>query len=257
MQTEVHEYDGGGVRSRGYLALPGGTGKAPGVLVVHEAPGLDAHPKRRADMLAKLGYVALAADLYGGGVVGEGPQEAFKLMGPLRDDADLLRRRMRASFDALASVANVDQKRLAAIGYCFGGMSVLELARSGAPAAGVVSFHGLLKTERPAPAGEVKAKILVCTGSADPLVPAEQVVEFESGNDQGRNRLAGDYLWRRQARLHQHRGRWHSDAGLRLFAIRRRPVMAGDAELFQRGVWGGVSLARSCRWRRTYVRDDP
>jgi len=121
MQTEVHEYDGGGVRSRGYLALPEGSGKRPGILIVHEAPGLDAHPKRRADMLAKLGYVALAADLYGGGVVGEGPQEAFKLMGPLRDDPDLLRRRMRASFDALASVAGVDQTRLAAIGYCFGG----------------------------------------------------------------------------------------------------------------------------------------
>ena len=180
MQTEVHEYDGGGVRSRGYLGLPDGAGKRAGVLVVHEAPGLDAHPKRRVDMLAKLGYVALAADLYGGGVVGEGPQEAFKLMGPLRDDPDLLRRRMRASFDALASVANVDTKRLGAIGYCFGGMSVLELARSGAPAAGVVSFHGLLKTARPATAGEVKAKILVCTGSADPLVPAEQVVEFEA-----------------------------------------------------------------------------
>ena len=117
MQTEVHEYDGGDVRSRGYLARADGSAKRPGILIVHEAPGLDAHPKRRADMLAKLGYVALAADLYGGGVVGEGPQEAFKLMGPLRDDPDLLRRRMRASFDALASVAGVDQTRLAAIGY--------------------------------------------------------------------------------------------------------------------------------------------
>jgi dienelactone hydrolase len=180
MQTEVHEYEGGGTRSRGYLALPSGAGKSPGILVVHEAPGLDAHPKRRAEMLAELGYVALAADLYGGGVVGEGPQEAFKLMGPLRDNPDLLRQRMRASFDALASVARVDRKRLAAIGYCFGGMSVLELARSGAPAAGVVSFHGLLTTQRPATAGEVKAKILVCTGSADPIVPAEQVHEFET-----------------------------------------------------------------------------
>jgi dienelactone hydrolase len=173
MQTEVHEYDGGGVRSRGYLGLPDQGGTRPGILVVHEAPGLDAHPKRRVEMLAKLGYVALAADLYGGGIVGEGPQEAFKLMGPLRDNPDLLRRRMRASFDALACMASVDHKRLAAIGYCFGGLSVLELARSGAAAAGVVSFHGLLKTERPAVAGEVKAKILVCTGSADPIVPVE------------------------------------------------------------------------------------
>jgi dienelactone hydrolase len=180
MQTEVHEYDGGGMQSRGYLALPNGTGRGPGILVVHEAPGLDAHVKRRAEMLAGLGYVALAADLYGGGVVGEGPEQAFKLMGPLRDSPDLLRRRMRASFDALSSVTRVDHKRLAAIGYCFGGMSVLELARSSAPAAGVVSFHGLLRTQRPAIPGEVKAKILVCTGSADPIVPAEQVVEFQT-----------------------------------------------------------------------------
>jgi dienelactone hydrolase len=178
MQIEVREYDCGDVQSRGYLALPDGTAKAPGILVVHEAPGLNAHVKQRSEMLAKLGYVALAADLYGGGIVGEGP-EAMKLMAPLRENTDLLRKRMRASFDTLASVARVDDKRLAAIGYCFGGMSVLELARSGAPAAGVVSFHGVLKTGRPAVAGEVKAKILVCTGSADPIVPAEQVVEFE------------------------------------------------------------------------------
>jgi dienelactone hydrolase len=178
MKAQVHKYDGGGVRSHGYLALPDKTGARPGVLVVHEAPGLDDHAKRRADMLAGLGYVALAADLYGGGVVGKGEQ-ALKLMAPLRDDSDLLRRRMRAAFDELAKVSSVDNKKLAAIGYCFGGMSVLELARSGAPAAGVVSFHGLLKTQRPASAGEVKAKILVCTGSADPIVPAEQVVDFE------------------------------------------------------------------------------
>ncbi len=179
MKTQVHEYDGGGTQSRGYLTLPDKTGKRPGVLVVHEAPGLDDHAKRRAEMLAGLGYVALAADLYGGGIVGKG-EKALELMAPLRDNPDVLRRRMRAAFDELAKVASVDDKRLAAIGYCFGGMSVLELARSGAPAAGVVSFHGLLKTQRPAAAGEIKAKILVCTGSADPIVPAEQVVEFET-----------------------------------------------------------------------------
>ena len=153
MKTQVHEYDGGGTQSRGYLTLPDKTGKRPGILVVHEAPGLDDHAKRRAEMLAGLGYVALAADLYGGGIVGKG-EKALELMAPLRDNPDVLRRRMRAAFDELAKVASVDDKRLAAIGYCFGGMSVLELARSGAPAAGVVSFHGLLKTrsglQRPA-----------------------------------------------------------------------------------------------------------
>jgi dienelactone hydrolase len=179
MKTEVHEYDSGGPRSHGYLAIPQGTEARPGVLVVHEAPGLDQHAKRRAEMLAELGYIALAADLYGGGIVGEGPEQAFALMGPLRENPDLLRRRVRAGLDALAALPGVDVRRLGAIGYCFGGMSVLELARSGAPLACAVSFHGLLETKRPAVAGEVKAKILVCTGSADPFVPSEQVVEFE------------------------------------------------------------------------------
>ena len=92
---------------------------------------------------------------------------------------DLLRRRVRAGLDALAAVPGVDRGRLAAIGYCFGGYSVLELARTGAPVACVVSFHGLLETKRPAVAGVAKAKILACTGSADPIVPREQVTAFE------------------------------------------------------------------------------
>jgi dienelactone hydrolase len=178
MKAQVHQYDGGGVASRGYLALPDQQGKRPGILVVHEAPGLDTHPKRRAEMLAELGYVALAVDLYGKGVVGDGPEEAFALMGPLREDPDLLRGRVRAGLNALAALPAVEDTQLGAIGFCFGGMSVLELARSGAPLAGVVAFHGLLETKRPAAAGEIKAKILVCTGGADPLVPAEQVERF-------------------------------------------------------------------------------
>ena len=100
-------------------------------------------------------------------------------MGPLREDTDLLRRRVRAGLDALAAVPGVDRGRLGAIGYCFGGYSVLELARTGAPVACVVSFHGLLETKRPAVAGVAKAKILACTGSADPIVPREQVTAFE------------------------------------------------------------------------------
>ena len=178
MQTQVHEYPGGDKTSIGYLAVPDGDGTRPGILVVHEAPGRDDHVKRRAEMLAGLGYVALAADLYGGGVVGSSPEEAFALMGPLREDTDLLRRRVRAGLDALAAAPGVDRGRLAAIGYCFGGYSVLELART-APVVCIVSFHGLLETKRPAVAGVVKAKILACTGSADPIVPREQVTAFE------------------------------------------------------------------------------
>jgi dienelactone hydrolase len=179
VETRVHEYQSGDKTSIGYLALPDGSGARPGILVVHEAPGRDDHVKRRAEMLAGLGYVALAADLYGGGVVGGSPQESFALMGPLRENPDLLRQRVRAGLDALMAVPGVDRGRLGAIGYCFGGYSVLELARTGAPVACVVSFHGLLETKRPAAAGTIKGKILACTGSADPIVPRDQVTAFE------------------------------------------------------------------------------
>lgn len=179
-QTKVHEYDGGGITARGYLAMPEAAEKRPGVLVIHEAPGLDDHPKRRAEMLAGLGYVALAVDLYGGGTVAAEPKEAIGRARALREDPDLFRRRLRSALEALTAVAAVDTARLGAIGYCFGGTSVLELARMGEPLAGVVSFHGVLDTRRPAAAGDIKAKILACTGSADPLVPREQVTRFES-----------------------------------------------------------------------------
>jgi dienelactone hydrolase len=180
MKSQVYEYNAGDVTSRGYLALPDQKGKRPGILVVHEAPGLDDHPKRRAEMLAELGYVALAADLYGEGIVGEGPEQAFALMGKLRENPDLLRQRVLAGFKALAKHPAVDETRLGAIGYCFGGLSVLELARSSAPVAGVVSFHGILETKHPAAKGGINAKVLVCTGGADPFVPAEQVDRFRA-----------------------------------------------------------------------------
>lgn len=180
MQAKVHEYQGGDIAARGYLALPEEKGKRPGILVVHEAPGLDDHAKRRAEMLAGLGYVALAADLHGGGIVAASPKEALALARGLREKPDLLRSRMRTALATLAAVPEVDGARLGAIGYCFGGMSVLELARTGAELSGVVSFHGLLETPRPAAAGDIKAKILACTGAADPLVPSEQVARFQA-----------------------------------------------------------------------------
>jgi dienelactone hydrolase len=179
MKTHIHEYEGGGIQSRGYLALPDGMGARPGILVVHEAPGLDDHMRRRAEMLAGLGYIALAADLYGGGKTAGAPQEAMGLARPLMEDPDTLRRRMRAGLDALSAIENVDRARLGATGYCFGGAAVLELARSGAAVACLVSFHGGLDTKRPAPVGAIKGKILACTGSADPIVPADQVDRFQ------------------------------------------------------------------------------
>ena len=173
-----HRYLDGERELVGYLARPADSGIRPGILVVHEAPGLGEHPKMRADMLAELGYVALAADMYGGGQLFQGPS-AFAAMTALRDAPDLLRRRVRAGFDALLGIEGIDSSRIAAIGYCFGGMAVLELARSGADLKAVVSFHGLLETQRPAQPDAVQPALLVCTGSEDPLVPPEQVAAFE------------------------------------------------------------------------------
>ena len=179
MTTQTLDYRHGDTLSRGYLARPDASGPRPGIVIFHEAPGLNDNVKRRANMLAELGFVALGADLYGGGVVAKDGDEAMRLMGALREDTALLRARARAALDALAAQPNVDRGRLAATGYCFGGFTALELARSGAPLAGVVSFHGLLGTQKPASAGAIKARILACTGAADPLAPADQVVAFE------------------------------------------------------------------------------
>jgi dienelactone hydrolase len=125
-------------------------------------------------MLAELGYVALAADLYGGGRTFSGTEA----MDGLRADTASFRRRVRAGLDALLALDDVDPAGTAAIGYCFGGMAVLELARSGAPVAAVVSFHGLLRSDEPARPGKVRARILACTGAKDPLVPLDDVDAF-------------------------------------------------------------------------------
>jgi dienelactone hydrolase len=179
MKTQTLDYKYEGITLRGYLASPDGSERRPGVLIFHEAPGCDDHVKRRAGMLAELGYVALAVDMYGEGkVAGSGP-EALALMNEVKGDVPKFQGRLRAAYDALVARPNVNPRQLAAIGYCFGGYCVLELARSGAQLAGAVTFHGLLATENPAVAGKIKPKILVCTGAEDPLVPAAQVAGFE------------------------------------------------------------------------------
>jgi dienelactone hydrolase len=179
MKTEPLEYRGDDTVFRGYLATPDGSERRPGVIIAHEAPGLDDHPKLRARMLAELGYVALAIDMYGGGKVAASPKEALATMEPIRSDPARLRRRVRAGLETLAGLPNVNRQQLGAIGYCFGGLTVLELARDGAPVRAVVSFHGILETKSPNDARNIKGKILVCTGAEDPLVPDAQVAAFE------------------------------------------------------------------------------
>jgi dienelactone hydrolase len=181
MKTETVEYKDGDVTLRGYLAYDDKkSGKRPGVLVMPEAFGLGEHAKKRAERLAELGYVAFAGDPYGNGIELSNLQDAMKHAGPLFADPAILRKRGRVALDYLASGSQTDASRLAAIGFCMGGTFSLELARDGAPLKGIVSFHGGLQTQRPAEAGKVKAKILVCTGADDTLIPVEQVNAFEA-----------------------------------------------------------------------------
>lgn len=171
-------YTADGVAMIGRIARPTGPGPHPAILIAHEIDGLGTNVRNRARQLADLGYVALAADLYGGGEVydrDEGRAHGY----PLLDDRAQLRRRARGGLDALAALPEVDASRIAATGYCFGGATVLELARDNAPVQAVVSFHGLLSTPMSATSA-IAPRILVCHGDADPLVPPDQVAAFEA-----------------------------------------------------------------------------
>ncbi|MGI0487557.1 dienelactone hydrolase family protein [Pantanalinema rosaneae CENA516] len=181
VRTQVVEYKHGDVVLEGYLAYDDAIqGKRPGVLVVHEWTGLGKYVKQRAEQLAKLGYVAFAIDMYGKGIRPSNPKDAGAEATIYRSNRPLMRDRARAGLAVLQQNALTDVSRIAAIGYCFGGGTVLELARSGAPVAGVVSFHGNLDTPNPADAQNIQAKVLVLHGADDPYVPPEQVSAFET-----------------------------------------------------------------------------
>jgi dienelactone hydrolase len=194
MKTEPLEYRHGDVVLRGELAYDDERqGSRPGILVVHEGSGLNDHARRRARQLAELGYVALACDMYGEGRVAKDRAEMLQLMGGLRADPPKLRGRARAALEALRAQPLVDRAggaggaggdKIAAIGFCFGGLTVLELARDGADVAGVVSFHGSLRTDRPAERGRVRGKVLVCHGVRDPVVPPAELTAFIDEQEQ-------------------------------------------------------------------------
>jgi dienelactone hydrolase len=180
LKTQAVDYKQGDAVLEGYLAYDDAlTGKRPGILVVHEWKGLNAYAKRRADMLAQLGYVAFAADIYGKGIRPQTISEAGDWAGKFKSDRPLLRARVNAGLDVLKSQPNVDPSQLAAIGYCFGGTAVLELGRSGADIKGIVSFHGGLSSPTPADARNIKAKVLALHGAADPFVGPDEVAAFE------------------------------------------------------------------------------
>jgi dienelactone hydrolase len=180
LKTEVIDYKHGDVRLEGYLAYDDAfSGKRPGILVCHEWWGHNAYARKRAEQLAALGYVAFALDMYGEGVQAKDAKEAAEMAAKYKNDRSLMRARAMAGLDILRRHPKVDPDSLAAIGYCFGGTTALELARAGADLKGVVSFHGGLDTPDPGDAKRIRGKILVLTGADDPVVPKEQVAAFE------------------------------------------------------------------------------
>jgi dienelactone hydrolase len=180
VKGEEVQYKAGNTVLKGYLAWDDALkGKRPGVLVVHEWWGHNEYARNRARMLAELGYTALALDMYGDGHQAHHPDDAGKFSGEVRKNQTLAKQRFDAAQQVLKKHQTVDSKNIAAIGYCFGGTIVLEMALAGENLKGAVSFHGSLDIAPPAKAGTVKARILVLTGEADPFVPAAQVEAFK------------------------------------------------------------------------------
>jgi len=178
--TKSVEYSIKGVTMEGYVAYDAAKkGPLPGILIVHDWMGLGKFAKDKADELAKQGYVAFAVDIYGKGVRPKNVEEAAKLATQFKDNRADLRGRIRAAFDKLNSMSQVNPKKIVVMGYCFGGTTSLELARSGAPLVGTVSFHGGLATPTPADAKNIKGRVLVLHGADDPFVPPAEVQAFK------------------------------------------------------------------------------
>lgn len=176
LKEEGIEYRDGDAELAGLVVWDGAEQAHPGVLVVHGGAGLDDHAKGRARQLAELGLLVFACDMYGKAVTGD-RQRVMSCIQELVADRDKIARRAQAGVEVLTSYPLLDGK-IAAVGYCFGGRAVLELARSGAELAGAISVHGSLETANPASPGAVKAKVLVCHGALDPHVPSAQLTGF-------------------------------------------------------------------------------
>jgi dienelactone hydrolase len=178
-ESRVVEYEEGGVVLQGKLFWDGESeDPRPAVMIVHDWDGPDAYKEFRAELLAEMGYAAFVADIYGKGIRPKNPQESGAEARKYYADPALYRRRLAAGVEAMSRQAEVDKAKMAAIGYCFGGSGVLELARSGAALSGIVSFHGGLSTQMPAQENGVKAKVMVVHASQDPSVPREQLSAF-------------------------------------------------------------------------------
>lgn len=168
-------YQDGDLQCKGYLALPDGEGTHPAVLVIHEWWGHNDYARQRADQLAKMGYVALAVDMYGDGKTADHPKDAGAYAGMVMSNMDGMKARFNAGKRVLVKHPRVKPGNVAAIGYCFGGAVCLQMARAGEELAGVVSFHGSLSSKVRADKGAVKAKVLVCHGEDDSFIPEADI----------------------------------------------------------------------------------
>jgi dienelactone hydrolase len=174
------DYGDGATKLEGYLVYDDAVkGARPGVLVVHNWMGLTDETKSKADAIAGLGYIAFAADIYGQDVHPKDANEAGQFAGKYKGDRPTLRRRVNAGLTTLEKQKNVDQKRLAAIGYCFGGTTALELGRSGAALKSIATFHAGLDSPKPADGKNIHAKVLVLHGADDPFNKADEVKAFQ------------------------------------------------------------------------------
>ncbi len=174
------EYAHGDAALEGYLAYDDEkAGPLPGVLVVHEWNGLGSYVQKRVEQLAALGYVAFAADIYGKGVRPVKPEDCAREMGRYKNDRALLRARARVALDWLAAHERTDKARLAVIGYCFGGLTALEVARAGAEIRAAVSFHGALDAPTRDEGKNIKARVLVLHGADDPFIPEQDIAAFQ------------------------------------------------------------------------------
>jgi dienelactone hydrolase len=186
VKTETVTYKVGDKTFKGYMAWDDAAqGKRPGVLVFHEWWGLNDYAKKRAEQLAGMGYVAFAVDMYGEGKITEHPDEAKTFATAVRKDTKEWEARAAAALKILREDEKVDGKKLAAMGYCFGGSTALQLAYSGADFAAAVSFHGALIVPTDEQTKAVKAKILICHGAADPFIPDEMAQKTRAALEKG------------------------------------------------------------------------
>ncbi|WP_018866723.1 MULTISPECIES: dienelactone hydrolase family protein [unclassified Thioalkalivibrio] len=179
IQTEEVAYDHDGDEMTGYLAYPEGDGPHPAVLVIHEWWGHNDYARDRAEQLAREGYTAFALDMYGSGKLADHPSTAGEFAGEIRENRDLMLGRFQAAYDWLRAHDAAADAAPSAVGYCFGGTVALEAARAGMDLNIAASFHGGLGTEHPAEAGKVTAELLSFTGTADPMIPPEQIAGFQ------------------------------------------------------------------------------